>query len=144
MAEKWRGQETTVSIVDQESDSSIPVGVLQDCEFSVNREVSELYGAGSIKRQDEQATELSISVSATFGAFDAQAFEDLANITTSGITDSPDLPKFEITGTFTSSSGTSQSYTVSGVYFEEVPIGGSRDEWIELSLEGSGNDLIKG
>jgi len=138
----WRGQKADLTVTDEETSTSITVGVLQDIELSVNRETSELYGAGSIKRQDVQATELNISITATIASFDQTGFETLGNVTSSGVEDSSDLPTFEVEGQFEDTSGTAMDMLVSGVYFEEVPLSGSRDEWVEMSLEGTGADII--
>jgi len=140
MAKQWRGQTAILTVKQDTTDQ--PVGVLQDVEVSKESETSELYGSGSIKRQDVQQTEVSFSVSGTVSAWDMDTWETLIDYDTDGVADSPDIPKFTVSLDVTAvSSDTAETIQVDEVYFESVPISGSYDDYIELDLDGTGKDI---
>ncbi len=137
----WRGQKADIKI--EEDSTELTVGILQEVEVSPSKEISELYGAGSIKRQDVQQTEFSVTVSGTLAAWDMATFESLVDYDSSNdeINDTSDVPTFTVTANVTDNSGTEYNLEVNDAYSEDVPISGSRDEWIELDMEFIGSDL---
>jgi len=143
MAQIFRGHKSTIS-VSTSGGSSVPVGALQDVEIEVSRNIEVLFGSGSIKRQDQQQTELEIGVSATVSSWDAAAWKDLVdwNSTDTVITDSTDVPLFDIEAVRTDSSGATLTVTVEDIYFEDLPISGDKDSYVELDLNGTGKDII--
>lgn len=139
----WRGQTATLSITDS-SDADVPIGILQDVEVSTDFEVNELFGSGSTKRQDVSKVEHSVSVSGTVSAWDLDSWKTLIDYddVNDVIDDSADMPLFTVTLNITKKDGESaEIIEIKNVYFEGVPISGSRDEYIELSLEGKGDDI---
>ena len=138
----WRGQKADL-IIEDESETEITVGVLQDIEVSPSKEISTLYGAGSIKRQDVQQTELDVSVSGTLASWDMDAFKSLVDYddTAEEINDTATVPLFTVEAHVTDNSGNEQIIVVEEAYSEDVPISGSKDDWIELDMNFIGSDL---
>lgn len=139
----WRGQTAMLSMTDS-SDTDVPIGILQDVEVSADFETSELYGSGSTKRIDVQKTEHRVKVSGTVSAWDLDTFKTLMDYdsTNSDIDDSADISLFNVSLSIKSKGATTaDTIKVKNIYFESVPISGSRDEYIELSLEGTGDDI---
>ena len=136
----WRGQKADITI---EGDATLTVGILQDVEVSPSKETSELYGAGSIKRQDVQQTEFSVTVSGTLAAWDMESYKSLIDYDGTGeqITDTSDVPQFTVTTNVTNNSGTEYNIKVKDAYSEDIPFSGSRDEWLELDMEFIGSDI---
>ena len=147
MSKIYRGQKAVVEITDSDS-ADVPIGILQDVEVSMNKEVSELFGTGSIKRKDVQQTELQVVVSGTVSAWNFDTLMTLVDYdgTANEINDTSDMPLFTVTvklrDTETSYGDTDyDEIEVQNAYIEEVPISGSRDEWIEADLEFVGDDV---
>lgn len=138
----WRGQKADLEI-DDDSGTEVTVGVLQEIEISPSKEISTLYGAGSIKRQDVQQTELEVSVSGTLASWDMDAFKSLIDYDDTGdeINDTSTVQTFTVKAYVTDNSGNEEKIEVKDAYSEDVPISGSRDEWIELDMEFIGSDL---
>lgn len=139
-AQIWRGKEASIEI--EQDSTTYPIGQLQDIEVERSGNVEVLRGAGSIKRQDEQETEVDINVSATVSAWDADSWKTLIDYDgSSKLNDSSDVNTFTIKGTFKATDDTTLTFDVTGVYFEDLPISGGQDEWIELELNGTGKDI---
>lgn len=138
----FRGQTAKVSM-ETEGGTSVTVGALQDAEISIEFEDEELRGQ-SLKVIEKQRTEVNISVSASFGAFDLAGFKELIGYddTDGSINDSPEPPTFNVTGNFVSADG-SQDFDVkvTGVTFENPGLSWSRDEFVMEDLEGTGIDI---
>lgn len=144
MAETFRAQEAVLTVED-EDEEEVDVGIIQEVTVEPEKETEELRGFGSRMRQDEMATEISVSVSAEFMAFTETGLQDLMGTEdddgTTILEDTSDLSLFEISGEFLDTSGESFTIVVKDVYFESIPISGSRDDWIGLDLEGTGKTL---
>jgi len=145
---KWRGMDATLSVTDQDGTTDIPVGVLQEVEVTLTREVQQMRGTGSVKWQDLSQTEIQIETSGEVLSWDATAFDKLVDYdsTNDEITDSSDVPTFTLTAKIktaasTSTNEESKSLEVSDVYFEDMPVGSGKDDFIGLTLEGTGKDL---
>jgi len=144
MADRWKGQTATLTITD-DSDSDVPIGVLQDVEISKESETAELYGSGSVKRQDVAQTEVSVTVSGTVAAWDIETWKSLIGYddTNDEIEDTATLPTFQVDMEATATgTDTADTIRVTNVYFESVPISGSYDDYLELDLDGTGDDAI--
>lgn len=142
MTNIWRGQEAEMTI------DSLNIGILQNVEVEKNSTVEELRGAGSPLWQDLQQTELSISVSGEILAFDNAALDSLLDIETDeqdpnyeSIRDTAEVPRFTVTGTFLNTDGDQYDLAVKEVYFESLPIGGDKDEWIGITIDGTGRQV---
>ena len=140
---KWRGSEAVVTI----SDSDVDVGILQEVEISVEKEIQELYGAGSTERQDVQQTEQTVAVSAEFMSWTMDGFETLigtseTNDTNQELEDTSDVPVVDVVGEFKEvEGGTKHTITVKDVYFDSLPLSGARDDWVSMDIDGVGRQL---
>ncbi len=140
MTKYWRGQDAIISITDA-SDNNVPVGVLQDVEVNPEKETEELRGSGSIERQDVQQYELNVSVTGTVAEWDLDTWKSITgyNSTSEKIEDTSDIPLFDVDVDIQSSdSSTADTVRVRDVYFSDLPVGGSRDDYLEMDLEGNG------
>lgn len=142
MSKYWRGQEATLSV------SDVDVGVLQNVEVEFNQDIEELLGAGSRKILDRQKTSFRVNVSGEVLSFAVGDYGTLIDYNSgeNGINDTSDVKSFTMTGTFyttdsTDSDEESIELAVKEVVFESIPIGGDKDEWIGLTLEGEGTDI---
>lgn len=143
MAQSWRGQDAILSITDA-SDENVPVAVLQDVEVTKESETSELRGSGSVKRKDVQQTEVNITVTGTVAEWDFDAWKTLIDYDTasSEIKDSSSIPLFDVDVDITESgTDTADTIRVKDVYFPDLTVSGSRDEYLEMDLDGNGKDI---
>jgi len=140
----WRGKTATITITDP-AGNDVPVGILQDVDVGVEAEDSELRGAGSTKVQDVMRSELTPTVSGTVSAFDEDVFDtlvdyDSTNTELQGSKFTP--PKFDVEVAIgPTSTGATKTIKVTNVYFSDVPLSTSSDEWVELDLDGRGDDI---
>lgn len=141
MAQKWRGQEASISITDNDSSTTLTVGILQDVEVAPSREVQQLRGAGSVKFQELAQTEVEVTISGELSAWDSNAFQLLADADGTGITDTSDVPTFKVEVTIEDTDGTTVTFTANTAYTEEVPISGGYDEFIGMDLEFIAKDI---
>ncbi len=139
----WKGQTALLSIKDS-TDTDVPVGVLQDWEVSVEKEIGYLRGSGSSKIQDKQKTETEVSVTGTVMAFDLDTYDTLANYDSANteLDNSADVESFTVTAEV-EATGTDKTkkIKVKEVDFSSLPIGGSNDDFIGIDLDGTGTDL---
>lgn len=135
----------------------LTVGVLQDVTVKPTLEHVELYGAGSIKREDVARRKLAVEVAAKAGRFhpniegyimgtqnagkDIEGAVSAAN-TQGVITDSNTVTLFQLTGTLTGKNGEIYKARAKNVYFEPPQWGGSAGEYVALDLKGKGDDYI--
>ena len=139
----WHGQNAILSIEDSEG-NPISIGVLQDVEVSTDREIKELRGSGSIKRQDIMQTEISIKVTGTIAEWDLDAYKTLIAYSESPgkIEDSSSPSTFTVdVDVEPSDSSTAETIQVKEVYFDSLPIRGSREEFLNIDLDGNGKDI---
>ena len=144
MPKKWRGQSATIEI----SGGSLPadpIGVIDEPEISApEQEVQELRGAGSTKWQDLQRTSISVNVTGEVMAWDIETWDRLVDYDEAQgeLNDSADVPTFTVTVTFTAADGSTKEIPIEDAYVDgSTPIGGSREEWIGLTLQMVGQDL---
>lgn len=140
----WRGQTATVSL----SGGSLPttaVGVLDDPEVAApEQNVEELRGAGSTKRQDIMKTETGVTVSGEVMAWDIDTWDELIDYddVADELDNSADVQTFTVTVEFDAADTSTKSIEVSNCYVDgSIPISGSREDWLGLSLEFVGDDL---
>jgi len=137
----WRGQEADLKL--ERGDLELSIGALQDIEVSIPKEIEELRASGSIKRLDLMQHEGELSISAELMEFDQGAFEELTDYDSSAseINDASDVATFTIGGGFVASDGSKMDLEIKEVYFDEMEISGSRDDYIGMPLDGSGDEL---
>lgn len=139
---KFRGQSATVSV--KHNGEKIPMGILDDPEVSApNAEISELRGAGSTEWQDLQKTATHVEVSGELMSYSIDAWETLIDYdeTAGKLDDSAEVRLFEVIVDYEAADGSTKEIPVVDCYTENVPLGGSRDEWIGMSLDFTGRTL---
>jgi hypothetical protein len=134
---RFRGQTATLTI------DGVTVGVLQDAELNPTKETEELTGQ-SIKREDIMQTQFRVGVSATYASFDLAGLKDVLGYddTNDQIEDTPEIPSFTVTGTFTSIDGTEDfDLDAENVVFEDLTLSWDGDTHVTKGLEGEGDDI---
>lgn len=141
---KLRGQTATLDISGN-SLSADPVGVLDNPEVSApEQEVQELRGAGSTEWQDLQKTATSVTVSGDVMAFDLDAWDKIIDYddVADELDNSADVQTFTVTVTYEAADGSTKEIAVQDAYVDgSIPLGGSREDWIGMSLELKGRTL---
>jgi hypothetical protein len=130
--------------------ASQTLAVLKGVEINVTFEHVELYGMGSILRQDVNKHTAKVEVSIKFAKFD----NTLANFwplyildsTASGapagtITDSNVEKLWTITAVWTGTNAQKMTAVVSNVYFENLPIPMPENDYVVLDLKGYGDGI---
>lgn len=140
----WRGQSATIEISGGDLPGT-PIGVIDEPEISApEQEVQELRGAGSTAWQDLQKTETAVTVSGEVMAFDIETWDALVDYdaTDDKLDDSADVQTFTVTVTFEAADTSTKEIPINDCYVDgSIPIGGSREEWIGLSLQFRGKDI---
>lgn len=137
----FRGQTAKLTI--DKNGTEVVVGALQDAEISVEFEDEELMGQ-SIKIIDRQRTRVGVTVNATHASFDMEGIKELIGYDDGAgeIEDSPEPPKFNVTGEFESTGGSEEfDAKVIDVIFDEISLSWGNDNHVEEDLTGEGTDL---
>ena len=137
MSLKWRGQEAVVSAEDG-TGTNLPIGLLQDIEVSVPREVQQLRGSGDdISFQDVFASEVEVNLSGEIMEWDTDFWHQLIGFdeAAGALDTTPEVPTVTVTATITATDDTEQQYRFPNAYDDEGTISGARDEWIGIPLE---------
>lgn len=133
----FRGQTATLQI------NGVTVGVLQDAELNPTKETEELTGQ-SIKREDIMQTQFRVSVSATYASFDLQGLKDILGYDDNNneIEDTPNIPSFTVTGSFSSTDGTEDfDLAAENVVFDDLSLSWDGDTHVTKDLTGEGDDI---
>jgi hypothetical protein len=140
----WRGQTATIEITGNSMPSE-PIGVIDNPEVAApEQEVQELRGAGSTEFQDLQKTETSVSVSGDVAAWDIEAWDRIIDYdeVAGKLDDSAEVATFTVTVTYNAADGSTKEIPVVDAYVDgSIPLGGSREEWIGMSLSLVGRTL---
>jgi len=141
---KFRGQAAIMEISGNNL-ANEAIGIIDEPEVAAPEQtVQELRGAGSTKRQDVQKTETSVTVSGEVAAFDLEAWDRLIDYdeAASKLDDSAEVALFKVTVIYEAADGSTKEIPVLECYVDgSVPLGGSREEWIGMSLELVGADI---
>jgi len=141
---KLRGQTATIDISGNNL-SDDPIGVIDNPEVTApEQEVQELRGAGSTEWQDLQKTATSVGVSGDIMAFDLDAWDKIIDYddVADELDDSADVQTFTVTVTYEAADGSTKEIAVQDAYVDgSIPLGGSREEWIGMTLELIGRTL---
>jgi len=141
MTLKFRGQTADIEVND--GGTSVPVGIIDEPEVTVTSSVEQLRGAGPVTWQDLQRTSLEVSVSGTVMEWDLDTwktfvgYDDAADQLQTGA----DVPTWETTVIYEESGGDTAVFPVKECYSEDVPVGGSREEWIGIDLDFTGKTI---
>lgn len=133
----FRGQTATISI------NGVTVGVLQEAEINTNKETEELTGQ-STKREDVIQTAQRVTVTASHGSFDLAGIKSILGYddTNDELEDTPDIPTFTVTGTFTSKDGSEDfDLAVQNVYFDDHSLSWDGDTHVTQDISGEGDDI---
>jgi len=137
MSKKWRGQTAIVEATDS-GGSTLPIGLLQDIEIAVPREVQQLRGSGDdISFQDVFASEVEVTLSGEIMEWDTDFWYELIGFDEAGgeLDTTPEVPTLDVTTSIEATDGTEQQILLPGAYDDEGTISGARDEWIGIPLE---------
>lgn len=133
---KWRGQTATLQASGGDL-STDPFGVLQDVTVTPTQEVQELRGAGDVRWQDIMRTSVGVEITGTVAAWDLETWDVLVDFdeAAGGFASDADVPTFSTTVTWEAADGSTKDITMNPGYMDPPPeIGGSRDEWVNMSL----------
>jgi len=140
--QKFRGQEATISVT--KDGTSIPVGILDDPELEPQKDISYLEGSGEITFRDLEQTSLRVNVSGEIAAWDLdtwKAFVGYDEALDQIRTDS-EVPTWETEITYVDNNGDEAVFTVTECHTENLPLGGARDDWIGMSLDFTGKNVV--
>lgn len=141
----WFGDTMTISI-SLEGGTTINVGKLQALEMRVEVNETEYFSADSTLRDAVAHTEKVPVVVFTIGSWDVALHKQWLGGTgtaSTGLVDTVDPQKFDITGTVNSVGGTnSWDVQITGVTIPTLPLfTASRNEFLGEQFEGRGDDI---
>jgi len=142
MSESFRGQVADIEVDD--SGTTIPIGIIDEPEVTVTKNIEQLRGAGEITWQDLQQTEIEVSVTGTVMEWDLDtwyALVDYDEVADEIVIDSADVKTVTCTVIYEDTSGDTAEFPVQECYSEDLTIGGSREEWIGLDLDLTGKTI---
>jgi hypothetical protein len=137
MPKKFRGQEAVLEL----SGGSLPtdpIGVLQEVTITPDRDTSELRGAGDTRFVDVMETARAFDITGEVMSWDLETWDrtvewDEATSETDG---SADVDRYTVTVTMNAADGSTKDIEFADAYFPTMPeIGGSREDWMGMSLE---------
>lgn len=145
-----RGIVTIVGTTPSANPTVQTIAVLKGVEINVNFEHVELYGMGSIMRQDAARHTAKVEVKIRFAKFDPTVaastyfpywiLNPSATTTPSGAIEDTNTEKmFTVVCTNTGTGGLVMKATVTGVYFENVPNALPENDFVVMDLTGYGS-----
>ena len=137
MTKKLRGQTATIEMEDSDG-VAIAVGTLDNPFVGVPQDVQELRGTGSTEWVDLQKTETAVTIGGDVMTFDLDAWDRMVDWDEAAgeLDDSAEVATFEITVTYEAADGSTKEITAGPGYRDsDLELGGSREEWIGMSLE---------
>jgi hypothetical protein len=141
---KLRGQTAAITL-EEDGGTEIVVGTLDNPFVAVPQEVQELRGSGSVKWQDLQKTEQAVLIGGDITSFDLDAWDRLVGFdeVAGNLDDSPDVETFNATITADAADGSTKEIKAGpGYRNNDLELGGSREEWLGMTLELRCNDII--
>jgi len=133
---------------DEGTPTQIPIAGLQGVTITPSVSIEQLYTGDSIKIQEQKQHEFSVDVNIVYSKWDesfAKQWLGGEGSTAMSMTDTSDPQRFAI-NTFDPVSvggGTTINSQVDGITFEEMPLfDGSRGEYVEWDLSGTGEDIV--
>jgi len=132
--QKFRGQEATISVT--QDGTSIPIGILDNPEVEVSKDISYLEGSGEITFRDLEQTSLRINVSGEIAAWDLDTWRTFVGYDSGAdeIRTDAEVPTWTTEITYTDNNGDTAVFTVIECHSDSIPLGGARDEWIGMDL----------
>lgn len=128
------------------------LAVLKGVEFNVTFEHVELYGMGSILRQDVAKHSAKVEVSVKYAKFDPTLSSSIffpywilnptATTTPSGVIEDTNTEKlFTVTGNWVGTGGMKMQIVAANVYFENFPMPMPEHDFVVLDLKGYGDNV---
>ena len=141
MTRKFRGQEAVIEVDD--GGTTVPVGILDEPEIVVSKDIQKLMGAGDIRWQDLQQTSVEVSVTGTIAEWDLDTWKTFVGYDEAAdeLLSDASVPTWTTTVIFTDTQGDTAEFTVQECYNEDVTLGGSREEWIGMDLDFTGQTV---
>lgn len=141
----WYGDTMTISVA-LEGGASISVGKLQALEMRIEVNETEYFSADSTLRDAVAHSEKVPVVVFEIGSWDIELHKQWlggSGTSSTGLVDTSDPQKYDITGTVTAVGGTnSWDVTVQGVTIPTLPLfTASRNEFLGEQFEGRGDDI---
>jgi hypothetical protein len=126
------------------------IAVLKGVEITVNFEHVELYGMGSIVRQDVAKHSAKVEVKIRFAKFDPTVasstyfpywiLNPTGTTTPSGVIEDTNAEKlFTVVATVTGTGGLVMKATITSVYFENVPMALPENDFVVMDFVGYGS-----
>jgi hypothetical protein len=126
------------------------IAVLKGVEITVNFEHVELYGMGSIVRQDVAKHSARVEVKIRFAKFDPTVasstyfpywiLNPTGTTTPSGVIEDTNAEKlFTVVATVTGTGGLVMKATITSVYFENVPMALPENDFVVMDFVGYGS-----
>jgi hypothetical protein len=142
MVEKWRGQLADIEI-DDDQGNDVPLGIIDEPEVTVSKNIEQLRGAGDITWQDLQQTELTIEVSGTVMEWDLNLWKELVGYdeATDKIRTDEEVPTWTTSIIYENTAGDTAVFPVQECHTEDLPLGGSREEWIGMDFSFTGRTI---
>jgi len=141
MSEIWRGQTADIEI--EQGGTAVPIGIIDDPEVSVTDNVEELRGAGPTTWQDLMRTERKVEVTGTVAEWDLDTWTALVGYDEAAdeLQDSAEVPTWTTTVIYEDTNSETAVFPVVDCYTEDLPLGGSREEWIGMDFDFSGRTI---
>ena len=133
----FRGQESVIEIDGE------PLGIIDDPEVSVTKNIEEGRGAGPTTWFDLQQTEVAVEVSGQVIEWDLDLWKDLVGYDelADELRDDAEVPTVDATVIYSDTNGDDAVLPVKECYSENTPVGGAREEWIGINLDLRGRTI---
>ncbi len=144
----WFDDAALVLETDAATATEVPIAGLQEVAITPSVSIEQLWTGDSIKIDAQKQHEFQVGVTIGFSKWDVTLAEQWlgggGDTSANSMTDTSDPQKFSI-NTFDPvavGGGTTINIQVDGITFEEMPLfDGSRGEYIQWDLEGTGEDI---
>lgn len=142
MTLRFAGQKADIEI-DDSTGTAQSVGIIDNPEVVVNKDVQELRGTGEATWQDLQQTSITVGVSGDITQWDLDTWKTIVGYdeAVDELDNSADVPTFTVTVLYEDQNGDVAAFPVQECYDDSLPIGGSREEWIGMSLDATGRTI---
>lgn len=141
---KLRGQTAAITLKQTDA-TEIVVGTLDNPFVSVPQEVQELRGTGDTRWVDLQKTEEAVLIGGDITSFDIDAWDQLVGYddVAAELSGDAEVETFNVTITADGADGSTKEIKAGpGYRNNDLELGGSREEWLGMSLELRCQDII--
>ena len=141
---KLRGQTAAITL-EQTDETEIVVGTLDNPFVSVPQEVQELRGTGDTRWVDLQKTEEAVLIGGDITSFDIDAWDKLVGYddVAAELSGDAEVETFNVAITADGAGGETKEIKAGpGYRNNDLELGGSREEWLGMTLELRCQDII--